>query len=394
MSSTDGMISAGNPLLLTLKGQISVHLLSGDTVEGKFAAQDAYNFFLMVDDEPLMIPRVQVKFIKGREGQQIKPDSSHDAFFEAAPSTLKLPESSPPEKSRDNTEAYSITDQSDTGDVTMPLPSEIQSSSPTSDADDSDDTTDTFYRDKQPAAELDEEVDTSVLHHDSQITAAIDEIIEDSDGTVLLYPEAQETPVLEPGDDEEDGTVILFPPAVQPPSVEYGEDEFDDFDGTVVLGPSDIPGSQIASSGQDETDEDDQDMTVFFGEDMLDLPDEMAFEDDDDDMTVVMGQPEEPPQPTASLTCIGGPHAGEALLLSGGITTMGRSSDNVVVLSNDKEISRHHAIILQESGKYVVQDQNSLNGTFVNDEPVTTPRYLENGDEILVGLSILKYEEV
>jgi pSer/pThr/pTyr-binding forkhead associated (FHA) protein len=41
----------------------------------------------------------------------------------------------------------------------------------------------------------------------------------------------------------------------------------------------------------------------------------------------------------------------------------------------------------------VVQDQNSLNGTFVNDEQISGPRYLQNGDEVLVGLSLLKYQQ-
>jgi pSer/pThr/pTyr-binding forkhead associated (FHA) protein len=59
----------------------------------------------------------------------------------------------------------------------------------------------------------------------------------------------------------------------------------------------------------------------------------------------------------------------------------------------DKEISRRHALIKLEAGKFVIQDQNSLNGTYVNSERVDAPRILQDGDVIFVGVSDLKYEE-
>ena len=50
-------------------------------------------------------------------------------------------------------------------------------------------------------------------------------------------------------------------------------------------------------------------------------------------------------------------------------------------------------MIRLEADKFVIQDQNSLNGTYVNNERVGAPRALQDGDIILVGLSDLKYEE-
>jgi pSer/pThr/pTyr-binding forkhead associated (FHA) protein len=108
---------------------------------------------------------------------------------------------------------------------------------------------------------------------------------------------------------------------------------------------------------------------------------------------MVLGQGTKTPELSATLICTSGPHTGDVVRLKSGITTIGRSSDNIITLSKDKEISRHHALIIQESGRFVVQDQNSLNGTFVNDEQVTSPRYLEDGDVILVGVSTFRYEE-
>ena len=44
-------------------------------------------------------------------------------------------------------------------------------------------------------------------------------------------------------------------------------------------------------------------------------------------------------------------------------------------------------------GKFVVQDQNSLNGTFLNDQLIKGPHLLTNGDIILIGISTLKFQE-
>jgi hypothetical protein len=146
-------------------------------------------------------------------------------------------------------------------------------------------------------------------------------------------------------------------------------------------------GTIILTSTIDDMDETDTTMVV----DIDTLP--VILDEEEDDATMVLGQEAKRPEISATLICTSGPHTGETVKLKSGITTIGRSSDNVIVLNKDKEISRHHAIVLQESGRFVVQDQNSLNGTFVNDEQVTGPRYLEDGDVILVGVSTFRYQE-
>lgn len=110
----------------------------------------------------------------------------------------------------------------------------------------------------------------------------------------------------------------------------------------------------------------------------------------DEDVTFVLTRDEEI---SAHLVCTTGPQAGEVFQLRPGITTIGRSSDNTVPLSRDKEVSRRHAIIAYEANKFVIQDQNSLNGTFVNNQPVKEPQPLEDGDIILIGVSTLKFQE-
>jgi len=63
-------------------------------------------------------------------------------------------------------------------------------------------------------------------------------------------------------------------------------------------------------------------------------------------------------------------------------TTIGRDSRCDIVMDNE-EISDIHAKILQENKNYRLIDMGSLNGTYVNSKKVTSPRKLEDGDEIV-----------
>jgi pSer/pThr/pTyr-binding forkhead associated (FHA) protein len=47
-------------------------------------------------------------------------------------------------------------------------------------------------------------------------------------------------------------------------------------------------------------------------------------------------------------------------------------------------VSRNHAVLIQRDGKFVVEDQGSLNGTFVNRRRIESAT-LEEGDELQVG---------
>ena len=63
--------------------------------------------------------------------------------------------------------------------------------------------------------------------------------------------------------------------------------------------------------------------------------------------------------------------------------TIGRSPDNVMPIDN-RAVSDHHARVYTEAGRLVVEDLNSLNGTFVNDMRVERAM-LHDGDTIQVG---------
>jgi adenylate cyclase len=71
--------------------------------------------------------------------------------------------------------------------------------------------------------------------------------------------------------------------------------------------------------------------------------------------------------------------------------TLGRHPDNTVQLL-DRIVSKEHCRITRgPQGKYVLRDIGSLNGTFVNGERVSE-RTLENGDEISLGNTVLRFE--
>src|SRR5436305_15312133 len=61
----------------------------------------------------------------------------------------------------------------------------------------------------------------------------------------------------------------------------------------------------------------------------------------------------------------GGGRAGESFRPAGERTRIGRSPDCEIFL-DDVTVSRNHAVLVEENGKFHVEDQGSLNGTFVN----------------------------
>ena len=78
-----------------------------------------------------------------------------------------------------------------------------------------------------------------------------------------------------------------------------------------------------------------------------------------------------------------GPNAGSRFLLDRDTTSAGRHPDSDIFL-DDVTVSRRHAEFRRDAGDFVVVDVGSLNGTYVNREPVDTA-VLANGDEVQIG---------
>jgi pSer/pThr/pTyr-binding forkhead associated (FHA) protein len=79
----------------------------------------------------------------------------------------------------------------------------------------------------------------------------------------------------------------------------------------------------------------------------------------------------------------GGGRSGETFAALNGGTTIGRSPDCPVFL-DDVTVSRKHAVVLERNGHWFIEDQGSLNGTFVNRRRVESAE-LSDGDEIQIG---------
>ena len=83
----------------------------------------------------------------------------------------------------------------------------------------------------------------------------------------------------------------------------------------------------------------------------------------------------------ARLTVRSGPLAGRSFPLYGSEITVGRSSDNIVVLG-DPSVSRHHARLSRQGPFYLLEDLGSSSGTSLNGSAVQQPVKLIQGGVI------------
>jgi hypothetical protein len=80
----------------------------------------------------------------------------------------------------------------------------------------------------------------------------------------------------------------------------------------------------------------------------------------------------------------GGGRAGEHFTPQGDRTTIGRSPDCDIFL-DDVTVSRRHAVLIAREGEFYIEDQGSLNGTFLNRQRIDSSRRIEDGDELQIG---------
>jgi len=76
---------------------------------------------------------------------------------------------------------------------------------------------------------------------------------------------------------------------------------------------------------------------------------------------------------------------------NGGSITIGRGPDNSIAIDN-LAISSHHAEIKSEQGHLVIEDLDSLNGTFVNSQRVKRSA-LKHGDVVSIGKHAIHVDE-
>ena len=72
--------------------------------------------------------------------------------------------------------------------------------------------------------------------------------------------------------------------------------------------------------------------------------------------------------------------------------TLGRKPDNDIVLDN-AAVSGHHAKMYESGGTWFVEDLNSTNGTFVNNQRVTAPTPFGIEDTLRIGRTMMSAEK-
>jgi pSer/pThr/pTyr-binding forkhead associated (FHA) protein len=131
--------------------------------------------------------------------------------------------------------------------------------------------------------------------------------------------------------------------------------------------------------------DDDRNLTEAAGETTASFGDHFLDElDGGSTATPEAETPEGLPRGSALLVVKRGPNAGSRFLLDHPVTSAGRHPDSDILL-DDITVSRRHAEFrLDEDGNWTVADVGSLNGIYVNRQPVDST-VLGNNDQVQIG---------
>ena len=94
-----------------------------------------------------------------------------------------------------------------------------------------------------------------------------------------------------------------------------------------------------------------------------------------------------------NLEVIEGPDAGKQIAVDRAVV-IGRAADSDLVLEDGEVSERHARVTPSPDGSATVEDLESANGTFVNQNELEGPARLDPGDELLVGVSLLQLRTV
>ncbi len=109
----------------------------------------------------------------------------------------------------------------------------------------------------------------------------------------------------------------------------------------------------------------------------------MTFTPDDADADAAMSIAEMGIKGPALVVRSGGGRAGETFPLDAERTTIGRSPDCGIFL-DDVTVSRRHAVVVRRDGGFFIEDEGSLNGTFLNRRRIESGE-LHDDDELQIG---------
>ena len=97
---------------------------------------------------------------------------------------------------------------------------------------------------------------------------------------------------------------------------------------------------------------------------------------------------QEPPAVAYLVLLVGG-RASHAFPLRGEIK-LGRDKDNAIVVA-DQKVSRHHATLTPLDNTFIIVDQGSANGTYLNGVQLAQPTRLKHHDRLTLGDTIFLF---
>src|SRR5579862_9687527 len=90
-----------------------------------------------------------------------------------------------------------------------------------------------------------------------------------------------------------------------------------------------------------------------------------------------------------NLEVIEGPDAGKQIAVDRPIV-IGRDPQSDLVLEDGEVSGQHARITPSPDGSATVEDLESANGTFLNENELMGPAHLDPGDHLLIGVSVLE----
>ena len=73
------------------------------------------------------------------------------------------------------------------------------------------------------------------------------------------------------------------------------------------------------------------------------------------------------------------------------VTGIGRAHDNTIVL-DDEYVSSRHVLLTLRGQQWWLEDLGSSNGTLLNEQPVSQPVVVSQGDNITIGKTVLRLD--
>ncbi len=93
-----------------------------------------------------------------------------------------------------------------------------------------------------------------------------------------------------------------------------------------------------------------------------------------------------------ALIAIQGDMLGRVFRLLEGVNSIGRQTDNAIVI-NQRAVSGRHACVKREGQNVILEDLQSTNGTILNTKRIDRPMLLQQDDVVKIGTSVFKYTE-